>query len=56
MIVSIWHSIETDDIEQDDEQKEFDIFLYSDDQGANYATLTFEQVKIMYEHTLKAGR
>ena len=47
--MSKWHTIKTVDIEIDEKEKEVNLFVTDDDWGSVYATLTFKQIKDIYE-------
>lgn len=43
--MSAWHETEPDDISLDQEAKEVKIYVTSDDLGAIYKTITFDQIR-----------
>ena len=47
--MSMWYELKAEDIEIDTKEKEFNLHVGFDDQGNNYATITFDQIKAMYE-------
>lgn len=47
--MSKWNSVHDRDIDIDEDSLEVNLYVTADDWGSVYATLTFAQVKKMYE-------
>ncbi len=54
--MSAWYEVTSGDISVDNDKREFDILVTSNDRGNIYSILTFEQVKRMYEITIKPNK
>ena len=45
--MSIWHKAKDENIDLDFEENQVDIMVFEDYNGANYVTLTFEQIEML---------
>ncbi len=47
--MSTWQEIDSEDIDVDFDSKEINLLMDTDDFGNNYRTLTFDQIKEIFE-------
>ena len=53
--MSIWRELKDDDIDFDFEQNQVEILASEDHNGNNYVTLTFDQIRAMWQTVLEDG-
>ena len=54
--MSTWFDIDTDNIVVDDKEKEVNMFVFKDDCGSVYGTLTFHQIEELCKEIKMEGQ